>query len=324
MNKIKVAILGYGNLGKGVESCLNTTGDMELTGIFTRRNPEEINPVFKTPVFKMEDLQNFKDKIDVVIICGGSAKDLPKQSPFVLSMFNCVDSFDNHLKITEHFEALDKIGKVSKKLIALSVGWDPGLFSIAKLLFSAIMPGKTYVFWGEGVSQGHSEALRTVEGVKYAVQYTIPKKEALDKVRKGLGPELSTFDKHLRECFVVPEKGANLAEIEQKIKNMPNYYKGYDTVIHFINEEEFKANHTKMPHGGTVMHSADFNNNKFFMELSIKLGSNPEFTAAILVAYARAVYKLNKEGKCGAVTVLDIPIKYLSEKTGLELYREYL
>lgn len=326
MSKIKVAISGYGNLGKGVEYALSESDDMELVAIFTRRDPKDVQIATKTPVIAMEDLIDYKDKIDVIIICGGSAKDLPLQSPMVLSLFNCVDSFDNHPKISEHFESLNKVGHASKKLGALSIGWDPGLFSMAKLLFSAIMPkGKSYTFWGEGVSQGHSDAIKHIEGVKTAIQYTIPKKDALEKVRQGLNPEFTAFDKHLRECFVVPKAGADLETIEQKIKELPNYFKDYDTVVHFISEEEFKSVHTKKSHGGFVLHSAENSaSNKFIMELSLKLDSNPEFTSAVLVAYARAVYRLNKEGKCGAVTALDIPLSYLSSKTETELYKEYL
>ena len=326
MEKIRVGIVGYGNLGKGAEYNVLNSDDLELVAIFTRRNPKDIFAAKNVKVVPLDSLKDYKNKIDVVILCGGSSKDLPVQSPLCLSVFNCVDSFDTHTDMAEHFKKMDKAGKLSGKLGAISVGWDPGLFSMARLMFSSIMPkGRTYTFWGKGISQGHSEAIRRVEGVKMAIQYTIPKKDAIEKAKSGLNLELTNFKKHLRECYVVADAGADLKRIEEKIKTMPNYFKGYDTIVKFISEEEFKKNHaSKLNHGGAVLHSCKNNDNQFSLEFNLNLDSNPEFTAAVLVAYARAVYKLNKEGKSGAVTVYDIPLSYLSDKPKEQLYKELL
>lgn len=313
MEKIRIGIVGYGNLGKGVISAIKQNDDMELIAVFTRRDPEKLQ-ISGINVQKVDNLGDFVGKIDVMVMCGGSATDLPTQSPQVLQKFNIIDSFDTHAKIPEHFDTLDKVGKENKTLGLLSAGWDPGLFSMARILFRSITPqGTDYTFWGKGVSQGHSDAIRRIEGVADAVQYTIPREEALSAVRSGQNPTLTTRDKHLRECFVVLENGANSAEIEEKIKKMPNYFSDYETAVHFVSAEELHKNHSTLPHGGFVCRSAESsNNNKFLMEFSLKLDSNPEFTASILIAYARAIYRLATEGKCGAVTVFDIPLSYLS------------
>ncbi|MCL1901593.1 MAG: diaminopimelate dehydrogenase [Firmicutes bacterium] len=326
MEKIRVGIVGYGNLGKGAELNVLDSEDMELVAIFTRRNPGDIQATKNVKVVQIDELKNYKNKIDVLILCGGSSKDLPLQSPLCLSLFNCVDSFDTHTNMSEHFDKMDRTGKLSGKLGAISIGWDPGLFSMARLMFASVMPnGRTYTFWGKGVSQGHSEAIRRIEGVKTAIQYTIPKKDAIEKVKSGVNIELTAFEKHLRECYVVLEDSADKKLIEEKIKTMPNYYKGYDTVVKFISEEEFQKCHTsKLNHGGAVIHSAKNLDNKFSLEFNLNLDSNPEFTAAVLVAYARAVFRLNSEGKCGCVTVYDIPLSYLSNKPKEQLYKELL
>lgn len=313
MQKIKIGILGYGKLGKGVVSAIKQNLDMDLVAIFTRRDPEKLKNS-DILIENIAKLPEFVDKIDVLVLCGGSATDLPTQSPAALKDFNIVDSFDNHAHIPEHFAKLDAVGKTSGKLGLLSTGWDPGLFSMMRLLFNAVAPqGTDYTFWGKGVSQGHSDAIRRIPGVADAVQYTIPIEAALQKVRSGQNPTLSTRDKHLRECYVVPENGANLDEIRSKIVKMPDYFADYQTIVHFIDAEELQKNHSTLPHGGFVCRSATTSNdNKSFMEFSLKLDSNPEFTASVLVAYARAVYKMYSEGKTGAITVFDIPLSYLS------------
>lgn len=326
---IRVGILGLGNVGRGVETALLQSPDMKLEAIFTRRAPESVKPVTAgVKVIHIDDAEKYKEDIDVLILCGGSATDLPEQGPKFASMFNCVDSFDTHAKIPEYFESVDKAAKAAGKTAAISIGWDPGLFSMNRMIAGAILPvGKDYTFWGKGVSQGHSDAIRRVKGVKNGIQYTIPVTEVVDSVRNGADPELSTRDKHLRECFVVAEEGSDRAEIEQTIKNMPNYFADYNTIVHFISEEELKKNHSKMPHGGFVIRSGKTgvaNENKHIIEFSLKLDSNPEFTASAMVAYARAVSKLNNEGKTGAVTVFDIPIGYLSPKSSQELRKELL
>ena len=327
--KISVAILGHGNLGRGVEKALAHASDMELFGIFTRRDPASVAPLTTgAEVFKIDEITNYKNEIDVVILCGGSATDLPVQGPELAKSFNIVDSFDTHAKIPEYFSKIDAASSSAKKVGIISIGWDPGLFSIARMLFGAILPsGKDYTFWGKGISQGHSDAIRRVSGVKNGVQYTIPIDEAIKAVRDGRDPELSTRQKHLRECFVVAEEGADKVKIESEIKNMPNYFSDYDTIVNFISEDELKNNHSKMPHGGFVFRSGktgfDCETNHI-LELSIKLDSNPEFTSSVLVAYARAAYRLNVEGGHGAKTVFDIPISYLSEKSDEELRRELL
>lgn len=321
---IKIGIIGYGNLGRGVESAIRQNPDMELVAVFTRRNPESLKISTDTAkVVSVEKIADWQDKVDVMVICGGSATDLPKQTPEYAKMFNVIDSFDTHAKIPEHFAAVDKSAKAAKKVAIISVGWDPGLFSLNRMYANAILTnGKDYTFWGKGVSQGHSDAVRRIKGVKNAKQYTIPVQSALDAVRSGKNPELTTRQKHTRECFVVLEEGANAAEVEKQIKEMPNYFADYDTTVHFIDEEEFAKNHSRIPHGGFVLRSGKTglnNENSHIIEYSLKLDSNPEFTSCVLVAYARAAYKLNKEGQSGCKTVFDIAPAYLSAKSGEEL-----
>lgn len=312
---IKVGIIGYGNLGKGAEKAVCAAKDMALAGVFTRRDPSGVKTVSGAKVYSADDLKDFVGKIDVMILCGGSATDLPKQTAEYVKMFNTVDSFDTHAKIPEHFAAVDKAAKESGKIGLISVGWDPGLFSMARLLFGAVLPdGNDYTFWGRGVSQGHSDAIRRVAGVKDARQYTVPVEQAVEAVRRGENPQLTTRDKHKRECYVAAEEGADLARIEKEIKEMPNYFADYDTTVHFISEEELKEKHGGLPHGGFVLRSGATGGNKHLLEFSLKLDSNPEFTASVLTAYARAVVKLSKEGVSGAKTVFDIPLKYLSDK----------
>ncbi|NLU52452.1 MAG: diaminopimelate dehydrogenase [Clostridiaceae bacterium] len=326
---IQIGILGYGNVGRGVELSILQNPDVELAAVFTRRAPETVKTVSKNvPVVHIDDIEKYKDSIDVLILCGGSATDLPEQAPKYARLFNCVDSFDTHAKIPEYFAMVDEAARSSGKTAAISIGWDPGLFSINRMLLQAVLPvGKDYTFWGKGVSQGHSDAIRRVKGVKYGIQYTIPIEEAVNRARSGENPELTTREKHLRECFVVAEEGADKAEIEKNIKEMPNYFADYNTIVHFISEEEFKANHNKMPHGGFVIRSGKTglnNENNQIAEFALKLDSNPEFTASVLVSYARAVARLNKEGKTGVLTVFDIPLGYLSPKSAEELRKELL
>lgn len=324
MDKIKIGILGYGNLGRGVEIAVNNSKDMELVAVFTRRDNIVTN--FGMTCINVAKINEYKDKIDVLIMCGGSATDLPVQGVQMLKNFNTVDSFDTHAKIPEYFAAMDKVAKENGKLGIISVGWDPGLFSMARMLFGAVLPkGNDYTFWGKGVSQGHSDAIRRIDGVKAGVQYTIPKEDALQKVRGCENPTLTAREKHLRECFVVAEDGADLCKIEQEIKNMPNYFADYDTIVHFITEEELKTNHNAMPHGGFVIRSGNTTEqHQHILEFSIKLDSNPEFTSSVLVAFARAIAKLSKEGRTGAVTVFDIPLAYLSDKKPEELRKNLL
>ena len=323
---INVAIVGYGNLGKGVSKAIQKAKDVNCVGIFTRRAPESITPVFNEKVYKIDELKNFKGQIDVLLLCGGSATDLPQTTAEYLKDFNTVDSFDNHAKIPEYFEKLDKVAKENGKVCAISIGWDPGLFSICRALFGAVLPdGNDYTFWGKGVSQGHSDAIRRIEGVKNAIQYTIPKENALTSVRNGENPTLSARDKHLRECFVVAKDGADMEKIEREIKSMPNYFEPYDTIVHFISEEELKEKHSKLAHGGFVLRSGKTSDeNSQLIEFSLKLDSNPEFTSSVLLAYARAVARLAKEGKKGAMTVYDIPLKYLSSMTEEEMRKNLL
>ncbi len=324
MDKIKVGILGYGNLGRGVELAVSKAEDMELVAVFTRRDNVVTNMGIKC--INVNKIEEYKDRIDVLIMCGGSATDLPVQGVQMIKNFNTVDSFDTHAKIPEYFANMDKVAKQNGKLGIISVGWDPGLFSIARMLFGAVLPdGNDYTFWGKGVSQGHSDAIRRVNGVKAGIQYTIPKDEALKKVRNAENPVLSAREKHLRECFVVLEDGADKAKVESEIKNMPNYFADYDTIVHFVSEQELKQNHNKMPHGGFVIRSGNTTDeHKHVLELSIKLDSNPEFTSSVLTAYARAIAKLAKEGKTGAVTVFDIPLSYLSSKSPEDLRKNLL
>ena len=315
---IKIGILGYGNLGRGVECAVKQNDDMELVAVFTRRNPEDVKILTETAtVCNVADVEDWKDKIDVMIICGGSATDLPKQTPVYAKMFHVIDSFDTHAKIPEHFANVDAAAKEGGHVGIISVGWDPGMFSLNRLYANAILPdGNDYTFWGKGVSQGHSDAIRRVEGVKDGKQYTIPVEAALKAVRNGENPELTTRQKHTRECFVVLEEGADAAKVEEEIKTMPNYFSDYDTTVHFISEEELKANHS----GKTGWDGE----NKHLIEYSLKLDSNPEFTSSVLIAYARAAYRLASEGQIGCKTVFDIAPAYLSAKSGEELRKHML
>ena len=324
---MKIGILGYGNLGRGVESAIMQNSDMELVAVFTRRKPEDLTINTKNvPVVNINELLNWKDKIDVLILCGGSATDLPEQTPKYAKIFNVVDSFDTHAKIPEHFENVNKASIEGGKVSIISVGWDPGLFSLNRLYANAILPnGKDYTFWGRGVSQGHSDAIRRIPGVKNAKQYTIPIEKALQSVKNFENPELSTREKHLRECFVVLDNGADAKKIEHEIKTMPNYFADYDTIVHFISENEFIEKHSGIPHGGFVIRTGKTTDgHNHIIEYSLKLDSNPEFTSSVLVAYARAIYKLAKEGKTGCKTVFDIPPAYLSAKSSEELRKTLL
>ena len=325
---IRIGILGYGNLGRGVECAIKHNPDMELVGVFTRRAPESVKILTETAkVYSVDDAEKMKDQIDVMILCGGSATDLPEQTPKYAQWFNVVDSFDTHKRIPEHFANVDKAAKAGNNVSIISVGWDPGLFSLNRLYAESILvQGSTYTFWGKGVSQGHSDAIRRIAGVKNAIQYTVPIEEAVDRVRTGSEPELTTRDKHLRECYVVAEEGADKAAIEQAIKTMPNYFDEYDTTVTFITEEELEENHSKMPHGGFVIRTGETGTegNKHVIEYSLKLDSNPEFTASVLVAYARAAYRLSQKGENGARSVFDIPPALLSQKTSEELRAQIL
>lgn len=325
---MKIAIYGYGNLGKGVECAVNAASDAELFGVFTRRAPESVKTLSGVKVYPAEDIFNYKDNIDVVIICGGSATDLPKMTPMLAEHFNVIDSFDTHAKIPEHFDNVDKSAKSSNHTALISAGWDPGMFSINRLYASAVLPdGKDYTFWGKGVSQGHSDAIRRIDGVKDAKQYTVPIESALEAVRSGSNPELTTRQKHLRECYVVAEEGADKERIEKEIKTMPNYFADYDTTVHFISEEELLRDHSGIPHGGFVIRSGKTGingENSHVIEYSLKLDSNPEFTASVLVAYARAVNKLYIRGDYGCKTVFDIAPADLSPLTSEEIRKTML
>lgn len=329
MNKIRIGIVGYGNIGRGVENAIAQNPDTELVAVFTRRSPESV--VVRTPqakVVEIKDAKNYVNDIDVMILCGGSATDLPEQGPQFAAMFNTVDSFDTHAKIPEYLDKVNKAATDAKKTSIISVGWDPGLFSMIRMLTGAILPvGNDYTFWGKGVSQGHSDAIRRVAGVKNGIQYTVPIEASIERVRNGENPELTTRQKHLRECFVVAEEGSDKTQIETTIKNMPNYFSDYETIVHFISEEELKSNHSKMPHGGFVFRSGKTgveNENNHVIEFSLKLDSNPELTANVLVAYARAAFRLNKEASVGAKTVFDVPLSYLSAKSHTEIIKELL
>ena len=329
MQKIRIGILGYGNLGKGIECAVKQNEDMELAAVFTRRAPETVKIMTEgVPVYSVEEAAAKKDEIDVMILCGGSATDLPKQTPEYAQYFNVIDSFDTHARIPEHFADVDAAAKKSGKVGIISVGWDPGMFSLNRLYANAILSdGKDYTFWGKGVSQGHSDAIRRIEGVLDAKQYTIPVESALEAVRSGSNPELTTREKHVRECFVVAEEGADKERIEREIKTMPNYFSDYDTTVHFIREEELKKNHSGIPHGGFVIRCGKTGwnqENNHIIEYSLKLDSNPEFTASVLVAYARAAYRLNKEGQVGCKTVFDIAPAYLCRQSGEELRKNLL
>lgn len=325
--QIKVGIVGYGNLGKGVLAALKQNADMKPIAVFTRREPEDlvINQA-DVEVVHLSEIEKYQNKIDVMILCGGSATDLPEQGPSIAKLFNTIDSFDTHAKIPEYFKSVDESAKASGKTSIISVGWDPGLFSLNRMFMEAVLPeGKTYTFWGKGLSQGHSDAVRRVEGVKAGVQYTIPIEEAMERVRNGENPELSTAEKHFRDCYVVVEEGADKEKIENDIKTMPNYFADYETKVTFITEEELKKNHSNMPHGGVVIHSGKTGDgNKQNIEFSLALESNPEFTASVLVAYARAAYRMSKEGQAGAKTVYDVPPGYVSSKSAEQLRKELL
>ena len=321
---IRVGILGYGNLGKGVESAIAQNDDMELKAVFTRRNPESVSVrTAGVKVLQADELSHMQDELDVLILCGGSATDLPVQTPQYASMYNVVDSFDTHARIPEHFAAVDAAAKKAGKVSLISCGWDPGMFSLNRLYANCVLPeGKDYTFWGKGVSQGHSDAVRRIEGVKDCRQYTIPVEKAVEAVRSGSNPELTTREKHTRECFVVAEEGADLAKIENEIKTMPNYFSDYDTTVHFITEEEMKRDHSGLPHGGMVIRTGVTGmekEHKHVIEYSLKLDSNPEFTGSVIVAYARAVSRMNKGGMSGCKTVFDVAPAYLSPKSAEEL-----
>lgn len=326
---IKIGVLGYGNLGRGVECAIKQNPDMELVAVFTRRDPSKVSILTESAqVCHIDEVENWKDKIDVMILCGGSATDLPVQTPKYAELFNVIDSFDTHAKIPEHFANVDAAAQQSGKVAIISVGWDPGMFSLNRMYAGAILPeGKDYTFWGKGVSQGHSDAIRRIEGVKDAKQYTIPVDAALEEVRTGSNPELTTRQKHTRECFVVLEEGADAAKVEETIKTMPNYFADYDTTVHFISEEELKANHSGIPHGGFVLRSGKTGWNSehsHLIEYSLKLDSNPEFTSSVIVAYARAAYRMAAEGQKGCKTVFDVAPAYLSAMSGAELRAKLL
>lgn len=327
--KTRIGILGYGNLGRGTEIAVAAAEDMELAAVFTRRDPAGVKILTEgVPVVSVGEIEQWKEKIDVLVLCGGSATDLPVQTPKYAEMFNVIDSFDTHARIPEHFANTDAAAKKGGKVAMISVGWDPGLFSLNRVYANAILPdGNDYTFWGKGVSQGHSDAVRRIDGVKNAKQYTIPIDKALDAVRSGENPELSTRDKHLRECFVVLEDGADAARVEKEIKEMPNYFADYDTVVHFISEEELLRDHAGMAHGGFVFRTGCTGVNKehkHIIEYSLKLDSNPEFTTSVLIAYARAVKRMSDEGQTGARTVLDVPPAYLCQQSGEELRKHFL
>lgn len=320
---IRIGIMGYGNLGRGVECAIKQNPDMELAAVFTRRDPKNVRILTEdAKVYHADEAKHMTDKIDVLILCGGSATDLPVQTPEYAKYFTVVDSFDTHARIPEHFAAVDAAAKAAGNVAVISAGWDPGMFSLNRVYANAILPdGKDYTFWGKGVSQGHSDAIRRIEGVKNAIQYTVPIESAMEQVRSGSEPTLTTREKHLRECYVVAEEGADKAAIEKAIKTMPNYFDEYDTTVNFISEEELKAHHSKMPHGGFVIRTGETGceGNKHVIEYSLKLDSNPEFTGSVLVAYARAAYRLSKNGESGARSVFDIAPAMLSQKTPEEL-----
>ena len=328
MSKIRIGIVGYGNIGRGVEQAIKRNEDMELAAVFTRRDPASVKVVTEgAKVVHMDDMLSMKGDVDVMVLCGGSATDLPVMGPEIAANFNTIDSFDTHAKIPEYFANVDKAAKEGNNISIISVGWDPGMFSLNRLYAESILvQGSTYTFWGKGVSQGHSDAIRRIPGVKNAIQYTVPVDEAVDQVRSGSEPKLTTRDKHTRECYVVAQESANKAEIENAIKTMPNYFDEYNTTVHFISEEELKRDHSKMPHGGFVIRTGETGEegNKHVIEYSLKLDSNPEFTASVLIAYARAAYRLNQKGENGARSVFDIAPALLSMKTPEQLRKEIL
>lgn len=325
--QIRIGIVGYGNLGRGVEVAIKQNPDMKLVAVFSRRDPESVNMIDKqVKVCHISEAEQYVDKIDVMVLCGGSAHDLPEQGPQFAKLFHTVDSFDTHANIPAYFESVDKVARASGKTSIISVGWDPGLFSINRMMTEAILPkGETYTFWGKGLSQGHSDAVRRVDGVKNGVQYTIPSEEAIERVRSGENPQLSTSEKHKRVCYVVPEEGADRAKIKHAIQTMPNYFADYDTSVHFITEQELQESHSAMPHGGFVIRSGETGEgDNQIVEFSLKLGSNPQFTASVLTAYARAAYRLNQDGQVGAKTVFDVAPGYISPKSAADLRKELL
>ncbi len=328
MSKIRIGIVGYGNIGRGIEQAIKRNEDMELAAVFTRRDPASVKVATEgAKVVHMDDMLSMKGDVDVMVLCGGSATDLPVMGPEIAANFNTIDSFDTHAKIPEYFANVDKAAKEGNNISIISVGWDPGMFSLNRLYAESILvQGSTYTFWGKGVSQGHSDAIRRIPGVKNAIQYTVPVDEAVAQVRSGSEPKLTTRDKHTRECYVVAQEGANKAEIENAIKTMPNYFDEYNTTVHFISEEELKRDHSKMPHGGFVIRTGETGEegNKHVIEYSLKLDSNPEFTASVLIAYARAAYRLNQKGENGARSVFDIAPALLSMKTPEQLRKEIL
>ena len=328
MRKIRIGLVGYGNIGRGVEQAIKRNEDMELAAVFTRRDPASVKVATEgAKVVHMDDMLSMKGDVDVMVLCGGSATDLPVMGLEIAANFNTIDSFDTHAKIPEYFANVDKAAKEGNNISIISVGWDPGMFSLNRLYAESILvQGSTYTFWGKGVSQGHSDAIRRIPGVKNAIQYTVPVDEAVDQVRSGSEPKLTTRDKHTRECYVVAQEGANKAEIENAIKTMPNYFDEYNTTVHFIAEEELKRDHSKMPHGGFVIRTGETGEegNKHVIEYSLKLDSNPEFTASVLIAYARAAYRLNQKGENGARSVFDIAPALLSMKTPEQLRKEIL
>ena len=328
MSKIRIGIVGYGNIGRGVEQAIKRNEDRELAAVFTRRDPASVKVATEgAKVVHMDDMLSMKGDVDVMVLCGGSATDLPVMGPEIAANFNTIDSFDTHAKIPEYFANVDKAAKEGNNISIISVGWDPGMFSLNRLYAESILvQGSTYTFWGKGVSQGHSDAIRRIPGVKNAIQYTVPVDEAVDQVRSGSEPKLTTRDKHTRECYVVAQEGANKAEIENAIKTMPNYFDEYNTTVHFISEEELKRDHSKMSHGGFVIRTGETGEegNKHVIEYSLKLDSNPEFTASVLIAYARAAYRLNQKGENGARSVFDIAPALLSMKTPEQLRKEIL
>lgn len=326
---IRIGIMGYGNLGRGIECAIKKNSDLELVAVFSRRNPETVKILTETAmVYHVDEVLNFTDKIDVLILCGGSATDLPVQTPEYAKHFNVVDSFDTHAKIPEHFAAVDAAAKEGKNLAVISCGWDPGMFSLSRLYANAILPdGKDYTFWGKGVSQGHSDAIRRIDGVADAKQYTIPVDEALEAVRSGSNPELSVRDKHIRECFVVAEDGADKERIESEIVNMPNYFADYNTIVHFVSKEELIRDHSGIPHGGFVIRTGKTgwdDEHNHVIEYSLKLDSNPEFTASVIAACARAAYRMKNEGMTGCKTMFDIPPAYLSSESAEDLRKRLL
>ncbi|HOK50153.1 MAG TPA: diaminopimelate dehydrogenase [Sedimentibacter sp.] len=329
MKKIRIGIAGYGNIARGVEAAAMESPDIELVAVFTRRHPKEVK--IKSPdakVLNFSQVEEYKDAIDVLVLCTGSAKDLPVHGVQFAKLFNTVDSYDNHVQIPQYFKNVNESALSSGKVSIVSVGWDPGLFSMMRMVSEAVLPqGSSYTFWGKGVSQGHSDAIRKVDSVKYGIQYTIPIEKAVEAVRRGENPSLSARDKHMRECYVVCEEGADKSRIESEIKNMPDYFAPYDTRVNFISEEEFKKNHSKMPHGGLVIRNGttgEDEQNKHIMEFSLKLDSNPEFTGSVLLAFARAAYRMNMEGMKGAKTIFDVPLFYLSPKNRDDLIKELL